>query len=229
MAELWTIGTPILLVDVANPVLLAAVILSMMTPRPMTNALLVILGHTVAYILTGLLIIFGLAEIAHDILAPVLERLRNPEPDDFVFGTVVGLALLWVAHRWRVEPPKPSENAPEPKGTGPVSYFFFGAVINFVGAPFAIPYIAFINQLLRMPDGAILPNLLLYNALYALPFLLVPASMALFGASVMPLLQRINAAVEKYSAYIVPVILALLGLVLLADAGSFFVTGQALI
>ena len=229
MLELWAIAFPILLVDVANPVLLAAVIVCASTERPTMNALMLILGHTLMYLITGLLILYGLADLVGEMLQPVWEWFQNPEPADFVVGFLLGVLLLGVALHWKISPPKPTETTPEPAKRGPIGYFAFGAVINVVGSPFAIPYLAFINQLTRQDGSLILPNLILYNILYALPFLIVPLAVAFFGNSVMPLLQKINQSVDKFSAYILPLMFAGLGLLLVLDALLYFTTGSGLI
>lgn len=229
MGNLWAIALPILIVDVANPVLFAAVILCMSTERSYVNALVLIAGHTVSYTLFGVLIIYGLAKILGDWLAPILELIQNPEPGDYLIAFLLGLLLLWIAVRWRSNPPDSTQRTPDTRAGSVFSYFVFGAVINFVGAPFAVPYFAFINQLMRLDQSVILPNLLLYNVLYALSFLLVPLAVAVFGRSILPLLQRFNAFVEKSSAYIIPLLLGILGLFLVTDAMLFFTTGTGLI
>lgn len=228
MSELWTIAIPILLIDVANPVLLAVVILALTTERPYVTSLAVIAGHMVAYFAAGVLILFGLSELVVDILAPFAERLANPVPLDFVVSFLIGAALVVVAWRWKVAPPDPKDSQPEKVETGLVSAFLFGAFLNFVGIPFALPYFAFVKELYPLSDDARLWALLVYNLLYSLPFLLVPASMVLFGKAIVPALQRINQVVEKHSAYIIPGILGLLGLALVLDAGLYLVTGTPL-
>lgn len=229
MSELWTIGLPILVVDVANPVLLAAVILAVTTPRPFTTSLAVIAGHSTAYLAVGLLVIFGLTDLVVDFAQPLIDYVNDPQPLDFVVSGLAGLALLAVALRWRTAPPAPSQKPPEPANAGVFPAFLFGAVINFIGIPFAVPYFGFLSQIMKLADSQALAPLVLYNLGYAAVFLLVPLSVAIFGKAVLPLLQKINAVVEKYSAYLMPVMLAILGLALLIDAGLYFATGKGLI
>lgn len=227
--NLWSVGLPILVVDVLNPVLLAAVLFALTTARPYASSLAVIIGHTAAYFTAGLLVIFGLAEILNRFLDPVLERLlNNPQPMDFVISLAVGLALIVIALRWRMDPPEPSEKPPEPASQGLLSSFFLGAIINFVGLPFAVPYLAFLSQLLKLEPAQTIFPLAIYNLLYAAPFLAFPLVLRLVGPSAMSVLQRINAFVESKSAYIMPLLLLGLGLGLVADAGTYFATGKGL-
>jgi cytochrome c biogenesis protein CcdA len=229
MSDIWTIGLPILALDITNPVLLAAVILALTTDKPYATSLAVIAGHTAAYFAAGLVFLFGIGELLAELSAPVQELLDNPDPSDFVISALVGFVLLGVALAWRVNPPKPSENQPEQPRTSLVSTFLFGAVISFIGIPFAVPYFAFISQLMKLNPAQSIPPLVIYNLGYAAVFLLVPLALAVFGEAIMPFLQRISAWVENAAAYVMPVLLGLLGLALLADAGLYFVTGTGLI
>ena len=100
----------------------------------------------------------------------------------------------------------------------------------FVGVPFALPYFAAINQILKanLTSLAALSLLEGYNILYALPFLIVPALVAMLGERGRPLLQRINNWLGRASAFLMPVILGLGGLALVSDALLYFAAGNGL-
>ncbi|WP_146136693.1 GAP family protein [Aliiruegeria haliotis] len=228
MNSLWSIGLPILVVDVANPVLLAAVILALTTPRPLALSISVIAGHTLAYFGAGVLIAFGLADLIGQMLSPLLDRFSNPIPVDFVIGLAIGILLLVVAWRWKVAPPDPAKKgADEPKQSIGMA-LAFGGIINFAGIPFALPYFAFINELYQLDGESKLSALVVYNLLYAVPFLLLPLAFAIMGKSVMSVFERINEIVAKYSAYIIPAIIGLLGAALVLDALLYFWSGTGL-
>ena len=230
MIDVLTVAIPILIVDVANPVLLASVMLALTTPRPVAVSFAVIAGHTSAYFLVGALLKFGLADLIMPYLEPLVEWFNNPTAFDYVVSAILGLALLVIAWRWKIAPPQPSDKQPEKVTVGVGAAFGFGALINFVGIPFAVPYFAFLGNLFRIDSEATqMVVLVIYNFLYALPFLLLPLSLLVFGARIMPVLDAINKKVETVSAYIMPVMFALVGLGLIADAGLYFVTGQGLI
>ncbi len=228
MSEIWGVALSVLIVDIANPVLLAAVILAVSTPRPYIKSLALIAGHTLAYFFVGALIILGLADFLADVFAPVIDRIANPQVIDYVISLVLGLALIGIAVSWKTSPPKPADKQPEQEQGSTLSAFLFGATVNFIGIPFALPYFAFINQLYKLEEGQMLGALLVYNLLYAVPFLLVPASLAIFGKAVLPMLRSINAFVEKHSVYILPIMLGLIGLTISIDAVLFFVSGEGL-
>ena len=229
MSELWVLSLPILFVDIANPVLLAAMIASLTSEKPFAASLAVLCGHTVAYFLVGVLIVVGPIHLLTGWLAPLVDRFNNPVSDDYILGILLGVLLIAVAWKWKVAPPTPSENKPLAVSGGLVEAFGIGAVINFVGIPFALPYFAFINQLYKLDVDHKLTALLFYNIAYSTPFLMVPLALAVFGSSAMPILQLINQGFEKGAAYILPVILGLLGLAMVIDALVFFTTGQGVI
>ena len=229
MTDLWTIGSAILAVDVANPVLLAVVVIAVASERPYAMSLAVIAGHTVAYFAAGVLVLYGLADLLARVFAPVIVRFSNPQTIDYVISVLVGLGLLWVALRWKVDPPNPVENPPVESLPSVVGAFGYGAVVNFIGIPFALPYFAFLSALMRADGIEPVVPLAIYNIGYAAPFLLLPLGRAVFGTAILPLLNKVDGFVAKYSAYIMPVILGLGGLFLIADAGLYFVTGIGLI
>ena len=65
-----------------------------------------------------------------------------------------------------------------------------------------------------------------YNLLYALPFVIVPLFALAFGERGKPLLQRINDVLIRISDFLMPILLALVGLVLVADTVSYFIIGK---
>ena len=110
------------------------------------------------------------------------------------------------------------------------SAFGFGAVINFIGIPFAVPYFAAIDQILKADFSATQAvfMLLSYNLAYALPFVLVPLLSAVLGERARPILERINSVLDRVSSFLLPAMLGLIGLALLADALTYFIRGQSL-
>jgi hypothetical protein len=229
MTDLWVVSLPILFVDIANPVLLAALIVSLTSQKPFATSLTVLAGHAVAYFLVGSLIVLGPVDVLAGWLSPFVDWFNNPAPIDYILGFVLGVLLLAVAWRWKVAPPAPSESNQRPVSGSLVKAFGYGAVLNFIGIPFALPYFAFINQLYKLGVDYKLTALLFYNMAYTVPFLLVPLALVIFGHSALPALQLINKGVEKIAAFILPVIIGLLGLVMVVDALLFFATGKGLI
>ena len=220
MFEVWKTLIPILLADLLNPVLFASMVYAAGTDRPVVNSTAMLLGHTVAYLAVGIVLSFGLEAASY--------RLANPKRIDFYIEIIIGVILLWVAFRSRsVQNKDPEERT---SSLSPVSAFGFGMVVNFIGIPFAVPYFAALSQILKT-DPSFLQAffmLLAYNVLYALPFAIVPSLVAVMGRRAQPVLQKINTVLDRGSAFLMPIILALVGLALIADALKYFWTGSSL-
>ncbi len=215
--EIWAILLPILLTDVMNPVLFAFLVYAAGTDRPVVLTSSMLLGHTLAYFSAGIVLALFMESIA--------AYLASPHTVDFVIQLILGFALLWVAlMSSRDTGKRPEEKPPE---FTVISAFGFGAVINFIGIPFAVPYFAAIDQILKTDFSTVqvVISLVAYNLVYALPFALVPVLSAVMGERAKPVLARINAVMDKISGFLMPLMLGLIGLALLADALSYFFRG----
>jgi cytochrome c biogenesis protein CcdA len=220
MGDLWTVLLPILLTDVLNPVLFAFLVYAASSSRPVLNGFMMLLGHTAAYFGAGIIIVIGLEQF--------LDRLNEPQVIDFVIELAIGVALIAVAVPSRKNTGKrPDESTPE---LGIASSFGYGAIINFIGIPFAVPYFAAIGQIMKadLSEAQAWGALIGYNLAYALPFTLVPIARAIMGEGARPLLARISDVVEKVSGVLMPILLGLVGLALIADAVTYFATGESL-
>ena len=220
MNDVWPTLIPILFVDVISPILVAAMVYAAGTERPIVNTSAVLAGHTITYVLIGFVLSFGVETISH--------RIENPNSVDFSLGLVVGVALLYGAIRLR----KPAEKNTPPieQALAPVSSLKLGSTISLLGVPFALPYLAALSQILQANLSTSQSVLLLfgYNLLYAAPFLLIPAAVVVLGARSKPVLARFTEIVDKTSAKLMPILLALVGLALMADAISYFMSGNGL-
>ena len=220
MIEIWAVLTPILIADIINPVLFAFMVYAVSTKQPIVNSGAILLGHTIAYFCAGLILALGLERIT--------ERLANPHHIDFIIGLVIGLLLLWVAFR---STKKKEKHRNESSGDlTPLKALGLGAIVNFVGIPFALPYFAALDQILKADFTVTEAVLVLvsYNLFYALPFVIVPILVATIGERSRPLLQRINDALDRFSSFLMPVLLFLVGLGLIVDSIVYFVTGEGL-
>ena len=206
---------PILLVDIANPILFALLVFAAGSARPLANSWSLLAGHTAAYFAAGIAISFGVEQIA--------DVLENPQAIDYALGGVIGIALIWVFFSMRGGKTQQSEE-PEWELT-PLRCFGFGAVANFIGIPFALPYFGAVDLILLadLGLGGSLLALGIYNLGYALFFAVVPISVALLGDRAKPFLERINEVLEKISDVVLPWLLLLLGLWLVYGAAKYFI------
>ncbi|WP_027856579.1 GAP family protein [Marinobacterium jannaschii] len=219
MADIFAVLIPILIVDAVNPVLFAFMVYAAGTERPVSNSSAILLGHTCAYFIVGIALALGLEQLT--------DRLENPQLIDYIIGFLIGVLLIGVAFR----SPNKSQKQEEPSGTlTPIKALGLGAIVNFVGIPFALPYFAALDQILKA-DLAVIDSIMVlaaYNLFYALPFLIIPVLVKIIGKRSQSILGRINGIVERVSSYIMPILLALAGFVLVVDALKFMLTGKGL-
>ena len=210
---------PILLSDVLNPVLFAFMIYAVGSKRPVVTSSAMLLGHTAAYLTCGVILAYSIEALS--------TRLANPQSIDFVVEFVVACALLWLVFRTRKDKGKrPDEQTPE-FTVGKA--FAFGAMVNLIGIPFAVPYFAAIDQLLKsgLDTSGMVTALVIYNVAFALPFALIPVLTAIMGDRSKPILAKVNGFMEKASDVIMPVLLLAIGLALLVDSVWYFVRGES--
>jgi cytochrome c biogenesis protein CcdA len=217
MTELLAVITPLLLVDALNPVLFAVLIYAGASSRPVANSSAMLLGHTLAYFVVGLVASQGIEILSH--------RLDNPQPVDFVIEFVLGIAFIYAALASR-EGGASETRQPQGELT-PLKCLLYGAVINFIGAPFALPYLAVISEIVQsdLSTASAVTVLAGYNFIYALPFLLVPALIAAIGDRAQPVLAKINQFLERGTDLLMPWLMLALGLWLLFDVFYFVTTG----
>ena len=186
--EIWYVLFPILLTDVVNPVLFAFMVFAAGSKRPVLVSSSMLLGHTLAY--------FGAGIVLALFMESITGFIANPRRIDFIIELILGVILLCVAFGTTKNKGKRPEQATSEFTV--IGAFGFGAVVNFIGIPFA------------------------------LPFTLVPVLSALMGDRARPVLMRINRGLDKVSGVVMPLLLGLVGLALLADALTYFVRGSSL-
>jgi threonine/homoserine/homoserine lactone efflux protein len=212
------------LTDVVNPVLLAAVIFALGSKRPLLNANAVLIGWLVLYFIAGIILALGLESISN--------FFANPRPIDFYIESVVGVLLIWLGLRSfkKEDPRKKEKEYGEADTLKTSSAFWIGVSINLIGLPFAIPYFAAIDQILKtdLEWFPVVIALLIYNLLYILPFCLLIVVRYVYNERSDKLFASINEKMEKLGNIVLPLILFAIGGILIADAIKYFITGEPL-
>lgn len=204
---------PILLVDMLNPILLALLIFAAGSDKPVANSAAMLLGHTLTYFVAGYGLSFGVEKLS--------ALMDNPGQVDYVISGLLGVVCVYFA----VKPTKPSTEPDLPDWQlTPLKCFGFGAVINAIGLPFAIPYLGAIDQILKADISALQAwsALTIYNVTYALPFAIVPVSILIMGERSKPLLEKLDTAMAWATDNAMPWLIFGLGLWLIYDAGVYF-------
>ena len=220
MADLWLVLAPILLADILNPVLFALLVFLAGSARGVFLSSMALLGHTAAYFLCGIVIAVGFDQLT--------AFMTNPGIVTFVLELLLGMVLLAIA--WPSRRSATQSAAEDPAITTAGSAFVTGAVVNFVGIPFALPYFAVIDQILKVDlttPGNFLA-LAAYNLAYMAPFLMVPVLTWTMGENAKSLLQSINTWIERIAGNLMPFILGAVGVALIADALTYLITGESL-
>lgn len=215
----WAVLIPILLSDVLNPVLFTFMIYAAGSKRPVATSSAMLLGHTAAYMTSGVILAYSIELLS--------TRLANPQTIDFVIELIIACGLLWLVFKTRKDEGKrPDEQTPE---FTVFKAFTFGAAVNLIGIPFALPYFAAIDQMLKsdLNTSGVVLGLVIYNLAYALPFLMIPLLTAIMGDKSKPILARVNGVMEKAGAVIMPLLLLAIGLALLLDSLWYFIRGES--
>ena len=224
MFELAPVILPILITDIINPVLLAAVIFSLGSKKPFLNSIFVLIGWFLFYFTAGIAIALGLDAI--------IELLANPRPIDFYIEIIIGVLLCWLGLSI-VFKKKPNQKKPQYDDAAelnPLKAFWMGVLINLIGLPFALPYFAVIDQILKADLDWIpsLTVLLVYNVLYILPFSLLLLIRIVYREKSDAIFSKINSVMERIADVLMPFILVVIGGLLIADSIFYFVNDASL-
>lgn len=225
MGELIAILTPILVVDVLNPVLLGVLVFAAGSQRAFANSAAMLAGHTIAYFLAGIAVSYGVETVS----AFLTERLENPQTIDFVIGLVVGVLCFRIALRSGGRTGQSAKSLDWE--LTPARCFAFGGIVNFIGVPFALPYFAAVDQILKaeLAVGQAVTVLAGYNLAYALPFAFVPVAVLMLGDRARPVLERLNTRMMSVASTAMPWLIGLLGAWLVFDAAWYFIVGQPIV
>lgn len=224
MIQLIPIFIPIAFTDVMNPVLLAAVVFTLGSKKPILNAVLLLLAYFVTYFVAGVFLAIGLDKI--------INFLQNPRPIDFAIEATIGILIFILGVR-SLRPPRPKRKEPQQKEAdsfGGLAAISLGIQVNILGLPFALPYFAAIDQILKADLNEVLSvfSLLIYNVFYILPFFALVLIRIVLREKSNLIFKKINEWMERISNFLIPILLLALGAALVADSISFFTSGEAL-
>lgn len=218
MDQLIIILIPILVADILNPVLLAGTIYCLGSRQPIINTLAVLMSFLVTYFLSGIVIAIGL-ELLED-------YFHFPQEFDYVLELLIAALLFYMAwDQIKVGDRHPEKKLEKENCQTVIGSIALGVQINLVGLPFAIPYLAAIDQILKAEINIplILILLLVYNICYVFPyFLLLPVRLVYKRESDV-LFERINNWMHRVCTRYLPIFFIILGILLIEDAVSWLI------
>lgn len=224
MIQLISIFIPIAFTDVMNPVLLAAVVFTLGSKKPIVNSILLLLAYFLTYFIAGIILAIALDKI--------ISFLQNPRPVDFIIEAIIGIFILILGIR-SLRPPRPKRKEPQHKEVdtfGSWAAILLGVQVNILGLPFALPYFAAIDQILKadLSVGLSVISLVIYNVFYIFPFFALVLIRIVLREKSDLIFQKINERMERISNFLVPILLLALGSALIADSIYYFINGQPL-
>lgn len=217
MVDLWLILIPILITDIINPVLLAACIFTLGTPRPFSNTTLMLGSFFVTYLIAGIILAIGFEEIT--------EYLKNPSTIDYIIQFIIAWFLLGLA--WHIRKTADYQHDPKldhPKQMSSIGALFMGLQVNLVGLPLALPYFLAIDRILiaNISEAKSVVVLILYNIGYIVPFALLILIRWLMEKESDALFRKINRIMLRISDIVLPILLVAISIFLLYDSLSYF-------
>ena len=158
---------------------------------------------------------------ASDLLTAVIDAFKRPAVG-FGIEAVLGLVLIAFAGR----KPRPEASAPAVRGTSLTAAFLTGVTVTAIESTTALPYIGALTALVRadVPLGQTMIALLAYNFVFVLPPLLLVGLHSTRPGKAGAAVARVR---RGLAARPIRALVAVLGLLMSADALYFFVRGEA--
>lgn len=217
--------TPFAVTDAvaALPANLAIMVALLATRRPILAASAYALGVFLGGVLSGIVVAFGL----HGIADWIVDSFDGINQQGSVYMTVqgiIGLALIVTGAWWfRTHPRTRTVNADARANSGVVfllaGTFGMALVSMFTRLPVALPYLATVDRLLRMPTSAPtkLVGLMYHNLVLILPIVLLLVLALVSPTRTATVLAAIQRWINTWGRKGIAILLIALGVLLAAD------------
>ncbi|KAB8315211.1 hypothetical protein SD81_035195 [Tolypothrix campylonemoides VB511288] len=199
------------LIDCLNPTGTALQIYLLSTRKPIVRSVTFILGVFTAYWTGGLLFALGLTKVIADLFNSI---------DRFIYVIKFISGVVLIAIGWTLNTSSQRQKTiKRPKSLKPINTFLLGMVVTVWDLPTAIPYIAVIEQLIRLKLD--LPRLMLalflYNLIFVLPQIVLLGIYVLLKDKSVALFNNVHQQFIKWSPKVLRVLLVTFGFVLIVD------------
>lgn len=211
----------IALVDSLNPSALVVTTLLLAGRDPFRRSLAYVAGIALTYYVVGVAVVLG----AGDLLTAAVDAFSRSEVG-FGVEAVLGVVLVAFGLRRRREG---GDETPRLRGSGVVAAFLTGMTVTAVESTTALPYVGALAALVRaeVSLATILVALAVYNLVFVLPPLALVALQAARPGRAETVVARVRGWLRRLDSRLTRGLLVVLGLLMLLDAGVFFVRGDA--
>jgi cytochrome c biogenesis protein CcdA len=217
VAALVALIASVAALDSLNPSTVAPALVLAIGRRPLLDVAAFTAGVLCVSTAGGLVLLFGPGR-------QLLARVARPSPHtQHLVETASGIVLIAIAVAlWllRRQVARGLMRTTERRGGG--SAFALGAGIMAIELPTAFPYFAGLVAIVASRRSAVAEAVLvlLYNALFVGPLLVILAVVAVEGRSAAPLARRARSLLDAYGPVLAPATLGAIGIVLVAIGGS---------
>jgi cytochrome c biogenesis protein CcdA len=213
----------IAVVDSVNPSALAMTSYLIARPDTWSNVRAYIAGIFTLYFAIGLVVVFAFGR-AVDTIVDTLSSPAVPYGIEALIGVV---ALIFAARRPRTSP---SSGPRAPAALTPSKAFGLGLTITAIESTTAIPYLGALAAISRAdpPPAATFALLLAYNLVFIAPPVLLALTARYASGRLLERLSKRRTSPPGPGRSILRVACGLVGIVLLVDAGLFFLTDAPL-
>jgi cytochrome c biogenesis protein CcdA len=214
----------IAVVDSINPSALAMTGYLIARPDPWRNVRAYIAGIFTLYFATGIIVVF----VFERAIDRIIDLLSSPAVP-YGIEALLGVAALVFAIRSPRTTPREAPKAPA--ALTPTRAFGLGLTITAIEATTALPYLGALAAIARADPSplATVSLLLAYNVIFVAPPVILGIT-ARYGGSGM--LERLSTRRESgpgLGRTVLRVVCGLVGMVLLLDAGMYFLTDETLV
>lgn len=203
------------LLDSLNPSALAVTIYLLLAGRPYVGKVLTyVAGVYASYLVLGVLVLLGLGSVWSYLESPTAYAVQG----------VVGALLFGYAIFAPNKSRKGGTTVMQPRSWNLGAVFLLGVTVTIVEFSTAFPYLGAIALMTNaeLPFAQWLPILVVYNAIFVLPPLLLLVSYSLLGSRLEKRFERLRERFERGSRETMLWILGIVGFILLADSLVFF-------
>lgn len=218
--------TPFAVTDAvaALPANLAIMVALLATRRPILAASAYTLGVFLGGVLSGIVVAFGLHGIA-DWIVDSFDGINQPGSVYMTVQGLIGLALIVTGAWWfRTHPPRTRTVNADARANSGVAFLVAGTfgmalVSMFTRLPVALPYLATVDRLLRMPTSAPtkLVGLMYHNLVLIVPIVLLLVLALVSPTRTATVLAAIQRWISTWGRKGIAILLIALGVLLAAD------------